>query len=86
MNESAVCCGGAGIYCLTQPEMSARLRERKVENALATGASVVVTANPGCAIQVAAGLREHRSRATVKHVVELLDDAYRAYDATVTRA
>lgn len=86
MNESAVCCGGAGIYNLTQPDMSNRLRRRKVKNVLATGASVIATANPGCAIQIEAGLRENRSRAVVKHIVELLDDAYRAYDATVTRA
>lgn len=86
MNESAVCCGGAGIYNLTQPDMSSRLRRRKIQNVLATDATVVATANPGCALQVEAGLREHRSRVAVKHVVELLDDAYRAYDATVTRA
>ena len=78
MAESTVCCGGAGIYNLTEPDMSARLRRRKIRNAQATGASVIATANPGCAIQVAAGLREAGVRARVKHVVELLDDAYRS--------
>ncbi len=86
MRDSALCCGGAGIYNLTQPEMSGRLRKRKVDAAEETGASVVATANPGCAIQVEAGLRASRSRVRVKHVVELLDEAYRAYGATVTRA
>ena len=86
MRESALCCGGAGIYNLTQPEMSGRLRKRKIEAAEATGASVVATANPGCAIQVAAGLRASGSKARVKHVVELLDEAYRAYGVAVTRA
>jgi glycolate oxidase iron-sulfur subunit len=76
MNESAVCCGSAGIYNLTQPEMSARLQRRKVENVTRTGATVVATANPGCALQVAAGLRETGYDARVAHVVELLDEAY----------
>ncbi len=83
MPESAVCCGGAGIYNLTQPDMSARLRKRKIDAAEATGANVVATANPGCAIQVAAGLRARGSKAQVKHVVELLDDAYRATESRV---
>ncbi len=76
MEESAVCCGSAGIYNLTQPEMAERLQRRKVAAISRTGATVVATANPGCAIQVAAGLREARYRATVRHVVELLDDAF----------
>lgn len=78
MAESAVCCGGAGIYNLTQPAMSERLRKRKVENVMRTGAAVVATANPGCALQVSAGLRAAGSNARVAHVVELLDEAYGA--------
>jgi glycolate oxidase iron-sulfur subunit len=77
MRESAVCCGSAGIYNLTQPEMSARLARRKVEAIRQTGAEIVATANPGCASQVEAGLRDVRYQASVKHIVELLDDAYR---------
>jgi glycolate oxidase iron-sulfur subunit len=77
MAESAVCCGSAGIYNLTQPDMASRLARRKVDAIRATGATIVATANPGCAIQIAAGLRGARYRATVKHIVELLDDAYR---------
>jgi len=76
MQESAVCCGSAGIYNLTQPEMASRLQRRKVEAIVRTGATIVATANPGCAMQVAAGLRAAGHRADVKHVVELLDDAY----------
>ena len=81
MAESSVCCGSAGIYNLTQPEMSARLAERKVRNTVETGADIVATANPGCALQVQAGLRAAGSAMRVKHIVELLDEAYRAYDA-----
>jgi glycolate oxidase iron-sulfur subunit len=76
MRESAVCCGSAGIYNLTQPEMAARLRKRKVDAIVESGATVVATANPGCAMQVAAGLKEAGYPASVRHIVELLDEAY----------
>jgi len=76
MDESAVCCGSAGIYNLTEPAMAARLQRRKIEAIRRTGATVVATANPGCATQVAAGLRDARCDARVAHVVELLDAAY----------
>jgi glycolate oxidase iron-sulfur subunit len=76
MAESAVCCGSAGIYNLTQPAMSRRLRDRKIENVTRTGATVVATANPGCALQVSAGLRDAGAKVRVAHVVELLDEAY----------
>ncbi|MGB8966937.1 MAG: heterodisulfide reductase-related iron-sulfur binding cluster [Candidatus Cybelea sp.] len=76
MDESSVCCGSAGIYNLTEPEMASRLQRRKVDAIVRTGATIVATANPGCALQVAAGLRQAGYRATVKHLVELLDEAY----------
>ena len=76
MDESAVCCGSAGLYNLTQPDMASRLLRRKIEAIERTGAGVVATANPGCAAQLAAGLRDAKSPATVKHVVELLDEAF----------
>ncbi|MEO6835909.1 MAG: heterodisulfide reductase-related iron-sulfur binding cluster [Candidatus Tumulicola sp.] len=77
MDESSVCCGSAGIYNLTEPDMAARLQRRKVANITRTGAGIVATANPGCALQVASGLRAAGYDAKVKHVVELLDEAYR---------
>jgi glycolate oxidase iron-sulfur subunit len=76
MEESAVCCGSAGIYNLVEPQMASRLQRRKIDAIRRTGATIVATANPGCAIQVAAGLRDLRYRARVKHIVELLDEAY----------
>jgi len=76
MSESSVCCGSAGIYNLTQPAMAARLQRRKIENVARTGATIVATANPGCALQVSAGLRAAGSDVRVAHVVELLDEAY----------
>jgi len=57
--ESDVCCGSAGIYNLTEPNMARRLQKRKVDNILSTGASVVVTGNPGCLAWIAGGLTEH---------------------------
>jgi len=82
MNESSLCCGSAGIYNLTQPEMALRLQRRKVENALAVEPQIVATANPGCALQVANGLRAVGSKVAVKHIVELLDASYAAYKPT----
>ncbi len=58
MSESDVCCGSAGSYNLTEPEMAARLQRRKIENILKSGAEIVVTTNPGCLLQIQAGLRE----------------------------
>ncbi|OLB53554.1 MAG: hypothetical protein AUH99_02260 [Candidatus Rokubacteria bacterium 13_2_20CM_2_70_11] len=78
LTESDWCCGSAGIYNLTQPEMATRLLHRKVSHILATGAGAVVTANPGCILQIQAGLAAHRSGVRVLHLVELLDRAYGA--------
>jgi glycolate oxidase iron-sulfur subunit len=76
--ESDWCCGSAGIYNLTQPEMATRLLHRKVANVLATGAGTVVTANPGCILQIQQGLGAHGAPVGVMHIVELLDMAYGA--------
>jgi glycolate oxidase iron-sulfur subunit len=56
--ESDVCCGSAGSYNLTEPEMAERLQRRKIDNILRTGAQVVVTTNPGCILQIRAGLKK----------------------------
>lgn len=78
MEESSLCCGSAGVYNVTQPEMSRRLMERKTGYVLATGADTVVSSNPGCMIQLEAGLRAAGAgrRVRVRHIVELLDEAY----------
>lgn len=80
--ESSLCCGSAGIYNVTQPAMAERLQRRKVENILSVAADVVATANPGCALQVQNSLRACGSATPVKHIVELLDEAYAAYKPT----
>jgi glycolate oxidase iron-sulfur subunit len=76
LKESDWCCGSAGTYNLTQPEMATRLQERKIAHVRATGADAVVTANPGCIIQIAQGLAAKSSPVQVLHIVEILDQAY----------
>jgi glycolate oxidase iron-sulfur subunit len=76
--ESMWCCGSAGIYNITQPEMSRKLLDRKMANIATTGAEVVASANPGCSVQLSAGIRERASAVEVAHPVTLLARAYRA--------
>ncbi len=76
MTHPDICCGSAGIYNVLEPGMSQRILDEKVEDLLATGADVVVTANPGCQLQLEAGLRRRRSKMRVWHLAELLAKAY----------
>ena len=72
------CCGSAGIYSLLQPELSQQLLASKMLDAGATGADVIVTANPGCMLQLDWGARRAGTGQRVMHVVDVLDAAYRA--------
>lgn len=76
MPESSLCCGSAGIYNITQPEMSSSLLDRKLGNAATTGAPVIVSANPGCMLQLQAGVRQRGWNVEVVHIMTLLDRAY----------
>ncbi|MGH9937720.1 MAG: heterodisulfide reductase-related iron-sulfur binding cluster, partial [Blastocatellia bacterium] len=71
------CCGGAGIYNLSEPEMSESLIADKIGKVKATGADTLVTANPGCHMQLGAGARMFNAGCRVAHIVELLDESYR---------
>lgn len=82
MAESSLCCGSAGIYNITQPEMSVRLQKRKVDRINEVDPQIVATANPGCAMQIENGLRKAGRSTGVRHIVQLLDDSYAAYDRT----
>jgi glycolate oxidase iron-sulfur subunit len=75
--EAAWCCGSAGIYNLTQPEMADDLLRRKVNHIRSTGAQVVATGNPGCLLQVLNGCRREGLDLRVAHPVTLLAEAYR---------
>ena len=76
--ESDWCCGSAGVYNLTQPAMASRLLRRKVRNIESTAAQAVVTANPGCILQIQAGLRARGLDLPVLHLVDILDRAHQS--------
>lgn len=75
--ESSWCCGSAGVYNITQPEMSMKLLARKMDNICKTKATVVANGNPGCSVQLEAGARMHNSDVEVAHPITLLAQAYR---------
>lgn len=75
LGESEMCCGSAGSYNITQPEMAMRLLERKMKHIANTGAKVVVTGNPGCAMQIMLGAKKFGPPVEVLHPVEVLDRA-----------
>lgn len=77
LKESSWCCGSAGVYSITQPEQSALLLERKVRHIQDTGAGILATSNPGCHLQIAAGLRAAGSDIELLQPVTLLARAYR---------
>ncbi len=77
LQEADFCCGSAGIYNLLHPELSRQFLDRKLDRLSATGADVVVAGNPGCLLQIAAGLRERGMPMRAAHTVEILDWSYR---------
>jgi glycolate oxidase iron-sulfur subunit len=78
LTEATWCCGSAGIYNITQPEMSMALLERKMKLIAATGADIVATGNPGCIGQIRYGARRFGVNVEVAHPVTLLARAYRS--------
>lgn len=74
--EADWCCGSAGVYSLTQPELSRRVLARKMMHIKASGAQVIATGNPGCLLQLRLGAKRHRMKVKVLHPIELLAQAY----------
>ena len=74
ITDAERCCGSAGVYNLTHPEVSAELQRQKVASILAARPDVVVSGNPGCILQIAAGLRAVGSAVPVVHLARFLDD------------
>lgn len=70
------CCGSAGVYNVMHTEMSMSLLSKKMGNANASGAEIIASANPGCLLQLEAGVRLHGNGQRVLHVMEVLDEAY----------
>jgi glycolate oxidase iron-sulfur subunit len=85
MARPELCCGSAGLYMLTEPAMSSRLLDDKMRDIGSTGATTVVTANPGCMMQLQRGLQRAGIAGEVRHVVELLDEAYTISDSTANQ-
>jgi glycolate oxidase iron-sulfur subunit len=75
---AAECCGSAGLFTLVEPEMSRAVLATKLERLREAAAQVVATGNPGCLMQLGAGLLAAGIPAEVRHPVELLDEGYRA--------
>jgi glycolate oxidase iron-sulfur subunit len=75
--ESELCCGAAGTYNLTEPEMAERLAGRKLNNIRSTGARLVITANAGCLLQIGREARMQGEKLKIIHPMELLDLSYR---------
>jgi glycolate oxidase iron-sulfur subunit len=75
--EADLCCGSAGVYNLLNPEPAIELGDRKARNVLATGASTLVTANPGCLMQIAASARRLGKPLALAHTVTVLDASIR---------
>ncbi|MGH7674921.1 MAG: heterodisulfide reductase-related iron-sulfur binding cluster, partial [Gemmatimonadales bacterium] len=71
--DAALCCGSAGLYALEQPALSRAVLGPKIDGLRAAGVAIVATGNPGCLMQLGAGLRAAGVRAEVRHPVELLD-------------
>ena len=77
LTESEWCCGSAGIYNITQPELSQEILERKMTHLAATEADIVASGNPGCLLQLQVGIQKHGLAMQAMHPVNLLDYAYR---------
>ena len=76
MREATWCCGSAGVYNLTHPERAQKILDRKLDNIAASGADAVAVGNPGCLLQLMAGVRERGLDVDVVHPVDLLARAY----------
>jgi glycolate oxidase iron-sulfur subunit len=85
LTDAEYCCGAAGIYNLLEPETSAAVLEPKLTHIDETGATFVATGNPGCLMQIGAGLHREGSDARAIHPVDLLDASYAKLFAKQTR-
>ncbi len=74
--ETEICCGAAGTYNLTQPEMAGILSRRKLDNILKTGARTILTANAGCLLQIQREAKLRGEPLTIMHPMDLLAQSY----------
>jgi len=76
MQHPDYCCGSAGVYNVSENALSMQILDAKMDDVAATGVEVVVTANTGCMLQLRAGAARRGMELKVKHVLEVLDEAY----------
>ena len=81
MEHASRCCGAGGTYTITQREFSMRLLDRKMRSVAETGADVLATANPGCAMQLEYGARRFNVPVKVRYVTDMIEESYRLADA-----
>jgi glycolate oxidase iron-sulfur subunit len=79
--DAGTCCGSAGVYNLLQPEAAGELGGRKAESVLASGAPLLISANPGCSLQIASALADRGEHIAVAHTAEILDYSIRGLPA-----
>jgi glycolate oxidase iron-sulfur subunit len=77
LSDAGTCCGSAGVYNLLQPKAAAELGQRKADSVLASDASLLISANPGCSLQIASALRARGHSIRVAHTAEVLDASIR---------
>ena len=82
--DAGTCCGSAGVYNLLQPEAAGELGARKAQAVLDAGAPLLISANPGCTLQIAAALADRGEHVAVAHVAEILDASLRGLPPPVT--
>jgi glycolate oxidase iron-sulfur subunit len=83
MQLSDLCCGSAGIYNVVHTGMAMSLLKKKMDSVNATGAPVIAASNPGCMLQLRAGVKKFGKGQRVAHVIEILDEAYRLADSSI---
>ena len=76
MQHADICCGSAGTYNVTQNKLATQILDQKMNSIKGVTPDTIVTANVGCVLQLRAGVTRHGMKADVKHVIELLDEAY----------
>ena len=82
--DAALCCGSAGVYNMLQPEVAAELGEMKARNLVNTGASLIVSANPGCSLQIKQTLEKKGQAIALRHPMQLLDLSIRGQKLTAS--
>nr|MDQ2813823.1 (Fe-S)-binding protein [Actinomycetota bacterium] len=81
--DAGTCCGSAGVYNLLQPEAAGELGGRKADAVLAAGAPLLISANPGCSMQIASALAARGEHVAVAHTAEILDASIRGLPRTL---